>query len=113
MSYLPAEFADLEGYCDKWLQETEARRNEVRINSTMDEIRVFYDAMLPRFEAVIQYLNRVPLHELPDLDQNLLTLCFSFIEASAPIERFNTPEVTDLFPPHRFKIYEESVSTGF
>ena len=112
MSYLPAEFGDLEPFCDKWLRNTEAQRNAVRISSSMEEIRDFYDTMLPRFEAVIQHLNRMPLDELPQQDRSLLTLSFSFIEASAPIERFNTPEVTDLFPPERFRIYEESNATG-
>lgn len=111
-SQLPAQFSDLERFCGKWLRTTEAGRNEVRISSTMEEIRDFYDVFLPRFEEVIGYLNRIPLDDLPGPDRNLLTLTFSFVEASAPIERFNTPEVTDLFPAHRFKIYEESVMTG-
>ena len=109
---LPAEFADLEPFCDRWLQPTEALRNQARIECGMDAIQTFYDAMLPRFEAVIQHLNRMPLRELDELDKNLLTLCFSFIEASGPVERFGTPEVTDLFSSQRFNIHGESANTG-
>ena len=109
---LPSEFSNLEPFCEKWLHPSEARRNEVRISSSMEEIREFYDAVLPQFEQVIQFLNQKPLTELDDKEENLLNLSFSFVEASTPIERFNSPVVTELFPPERFKIYADSVATG-
>ena len=104
---LPSEFANLAPFCAKWLRPTEAQRNEVRINSSMEEIRAFYDVAFPQFDAIIQHLNRFPLGDLPSAEQNLLNLMFAFVEASTPVERFNSPIVTKTFPPQRFKIHED------
>lgn len=109
---LPPAFADLEAFCPKWLHATEAKRNEVRISSSMDEIRAFYDAVLPRLEDIIAHLDRHPLDALPAPERNLLDLTFAFVDASTPVERFNSPIVTKLFPPQRFRIHEDSVATG-
>jgi hypothetical protein len=109
---LPAAFADLEPFCAKWLRPTEAQRNEVRIDSGMQEIRAFYDVVFPQFDAIIQHLNRFPLGDLPPAEQNLLGLMFAFVEASTPVERFNSPIVTKTFPPERFLIHEDLGRSG-
>ncbi|MCG2635411.1 MAG: hypothetical protein J4A00_10970, partial [Gammaproteobacteria bacterium] len=93
------------------LHDTEAKRNNVRISSSMEEIGEFYEAVMPRFEEIIQYLNGFKLSELPAAEENLLNLMFSFVEASTPIERFNSPIVTKSFPPQRFTIHEDTNST--
>ena len=109
---LPAAFADLEPFCAKWLRSTESQRNQARISSDMAELRVFYDAVLPRFEAVIRHLNQFPLGDLPPAEQNLLNLSFAFVEATAPVERFNSPIVTKTFPPERFIIHDDLGRSG-
>ena len=110
---LPTQFASLESFCLKWLHDTEAQRNAVRINSSMEELKEFYDAVLPQFEEIIEYLNGFPIDNLPAQEENLLNMVFSFAEATSPIERFNSPIVTKLFPPQRFTIHEDTSATGF
>ena len=109
---LPAAFADLEPLCECWLHDTEAARNRARISADMARIRAFYDAVMPRFDAMIQHLNRFPLGALPAAEENLLNLAFAFVEASAPVERFNSPIVTKTFPPERFLIHEDLGRSG-
>lgn len=109
---LPAAFTDLEPFCAKWLRPTESQRNQVRISSKMTEIRTFYDAVLPRFDAIIRHLNGYPLGKLPPAEENLLNLAFAFVEATAPVERFNSPIVTKTFPPERFIIHEDLGRNG-
>lgn len=87
-------------------------RNRVRISTDMQRIRAFYDAVMPSFDAIIQHLNGFPLAALPAAEENLLNLMFSFVEASAPVERFNSPIVTKTFPPHRFIIHEDLARSG-
>ena len=53
---LPAAFADLEPLCEYWLHDTEAARNRARISADMGHIRAFYDAVMPRFDAIIRQL---------------------------------------------------------
>ena len=109
---LPAAFADLESHCEYWLHDTEAARNRARISTDMPRIRAFYDAVMPRFDAIIQHLNGFALGALPAAEENLLNLAFSFVEASAPVERFNSPIVTRTFPPERFVIHEDLGRSG-
>lgn len=109
---LPEAFAELERFCPKWLHSTEAQRNRVRIDSNMGDIREFYDAVLSRFEEIIQYLNSRPLNAPDPTQTHLLNLVLSFVEVSAAVERFDSPIVTELFPPDRFKIHEASAATG-
>ena len=63
---LPAEFSDLEPFVKDWCLDSEPERYAKRLSSAMDEIQEFYDAIFPRAEDAIQYLEKFPLHELPD-----------------------------------------------
>ena len=62
---LPPQFADLEPFVD-WSLPTENTRLEKRLTSTMDEIRAFYDAFLPRATEALTYLNDFALNDMPD-----------------------------------------------
>lgn len=110
---LPPAFAALEPFCARWLHPTEARRNTARIASTMQDIRAFYDAVMGCFEQAIAHLNAHPLDALAPPERNLLDLLLAFVEASTPVERFDSPIVTPDFPPRRFLIHEPATTTGW
>ena len=63
MAVLPAEFADLEPLSD-WCLEFERERYAKRLSTSMDEMQSFYDAVFPRLEAIIEYLDRFDLNKL-------------------------------------------------
>lgn len=54
---LPQAFADL-GQHLEWALPTETQRLRKREGSTLAEIRVFYDAMLPRLDAVVEHFQQ-------------------------------------------------------
>jgi hypothetical protein len=97
----PEPFRDLEPLAG-WALETEAERNRKRLASTMAEIQAFYDAMLPRMEAVIDYLNQFLLEAMPADAQRLLHLTFSLAEVSTAVELFKQPGVVDGYDARRF-----------
>lgn len=99
--HLPAPFADLEPLAG-WALATEGQRARKRRDSTMQEIRAVYEAVLPRMEAIIDYLNPLPLDNLPDDAQRLLYLTLSLAEVAPAVELFNQPLVTDGYDPERF-----------
>jgi len=68
----------------------------------MEEIQAFYDAILPRMEAVIAYLNQFPLDAMPADAQRLLSLTFSLAEISTAVELFKQPSVVDGYDASRF-----------
>ena len=61
----------------------------------MDEIQAFYDALFPRAEEAIAYLEKFPLDELPDDAQRLLQLLYSLIMVSFPVEIWRQPYIPD------------------
>jgi hypothetical protein len=95
MTMLPTDFADLEPYASTWCLPSEPQRLAQRLSSSMDEMHAFYDAVTPRAEAVMTYLEQYPLHDLPDDATNLLHLLYSMIQVSFPVEAWGQPNVPD------------------
>ena len=94
MSTFPGDFADLEPFAD-WALATEAERYAKRLASSMDELQAFYDAVFPRLESAMAYLDALDLHALPDDATRLLWLCYSLINASFPVEVWRQARVPD------------------
>ncbi|XVQ09402.1 hypothetical protein ACQP1W_43890 [Spirillospora sp. CA-255316] len=92
---LPKEFAGLEPFAGKWCLPTEHERYGTRLASTMDEMQAFYDAVVPRAEEAMSYLEKLPYDSLPEDATNLLHLLYSMIEVSFPVEVWRQPRVPD------------------
>lgn len=103
---LPEEFTDLEKYAGTWSLATQAERHGQRVNSAMEALEDFYRTMLPRMDAIAEYLNRFPLEELSASAQNLLNLSLSFIEVSLAVELFHEPDDSRGLPHGRYDIIE-------
>ena len=103
---LPEAFTDLEKYAATWCLATQAERHGQRVNSTMQELEDFYQTILPRMDAIAEYLNRFPLEELGSSAQNLLNLSLSFIEVSLAVELFHEPDDSRALPHGRYQIIE-------
>jgi hypothetical protein len=92
---LPTEFADLEPFAPKWCLPTERERYTARLASTIEEMQVFYDAVAPRAEDCMAYLERLPFDALAEDATNLLHLLYSMIQISFPVEVWHQPKVPD------------------
>ena len=106
---LPEQFQDLEPFVQAWVLATETARNRKRLLSTMEKIQAFYNAMMPRMEAVLEYLSQFPLaklpegaHTLPEETQRLFHLALSLAEVTPAVELYKQPGVIDGFDPTRF-----------
>jgi hypothetical protein len=95
VALLPPEFSDLEPWVAGWCLDSEPERYAKRVSSTMDEIQAFYDAVFPRAEAAIAYLEKLPLDALPDDAFRLLKLLYSLILMSFPVEIWKQPSIPD------------------
>ena len=91
---LPEPFADLERFVG-WALATETERSRKRQSSAMAEIQALYDAMLPRMEAILEYLDPFPLDAMPVEAQRLLHLTLSLAEVAPAVELFKQPSVVD------------------
>ncbi|RAV07083.1 hypothetical protein DQP55_22885 [Mycolicibacterium sp. GF69] len=91
---LPPEFSDLEQFSD-WCLPTEAQRYAKRLDSSMQELQAFYDAVTARAEEAIAYCDKFALDDLPEDVLNLMHLLYSMIQASFPVECWKQPKVPD------------------
>jgi hypothetical protein len=94
MPILPAPFSDLEPFAD-WSLATETERYAKRLASSMDELQTFYDAVFPRLEDVMAYLDEQTLDALSEEATRLLWLSYSFVNATFPVEVWRQPRVPD------------------
>lgn len=103
---LPESFGDLEQFAARWALPTENHRHAQRLASTMAELHLFYDAVLPRIDAILAYLNDFPLDSLPTDAQALLHLSLSLAEVAPAVELFGQPEVPDGYDSRRITVVE-------
>jgi hypothetical protein len=92
---LPPEFSDLEPFVEAWCLDSEPERYAKRLASSMDEMQAFYDAIFPRAEEAIVYLDKFPLDALPEDAHRLLQLLYSLIVVSFPVEIWRQPYIPD------------------
>jgi hypothetical protein len=101
---LPHEFGDLEQWVADWAIGEEAARNRKRLASSMDQLQAYYNALLPRMDAIIPHLNQYSLDALAPGEQTLLNLALMFMEAAPAVEIYKHPDVPWGFVAERFHI---------
>jgi hypothetical protein len=91
---LPEEFSELEHLVPQWGIEDGHQRYVKRVNSSMDEIRAFYDEVFPKAEEAVAYIDKFDYAEpLPEDVANLRNLLYSLITVSLAVELWQQPRV--------------------
>lgn len=107
MSKLPEQFAALEPYIDAWVLDDSASRANKRRNTPYDEIKAFYDATLKLAPEALEILQHRRLGELSDQEECLLKLLLALAEVGPAVEWYQSANVIDGFPAHRFELVEQ------
>jgi len=94
-SLLPAGFEELEPFVADWAKPTRAERYDTRLSKTIDELVEFYDAVAPRAEEAIAYLDTIALDAQPDDATRLMQLLYSMILVSYAVNIFKQPRIPD------------------
>jgi hypothetical protein len=100
---LPKGFSDLEPFVD-WALPTEKERLIARETGNIEELQVFYDAMMERLPAVIEHLKQFPADRMPEDTERLFQMALSLIEVSIAVELYRRPEVINGFDRARFSL---------
>lgn len=103
---LPVEFRKLGSLADKWAHSSFEARYRARLSSTMPEIQSFYDAMLPRMEKIVAYLNRFRPGEMPLEAERLFHLGLAFMDVSPAVELYHQRSVPQGFEADRVRVLE-------
>src|SRR4030081_3545717 len=102
---LPAQYRDLEPFVADWALETEAQRLKKLVATSIDELRVFYDAMFPRSAEIRDHLSKKKLDALTPEEKTLFFLLMTFIEVAHPIElNWKETDIDDAFSLDRMTI---------
>jgi hypothetical protein len=109
-AYLPTEFSDLEPFAATWCLATESERWTQRMNTSIEEMRSFYDAVFARMDAMLAYCDSFPLGDMPDEVERLLQLAFSFVMVSFPVEVWDAPSIPDTGDANLMRVADPAVS---
>ncbi len=91
---LPEPFRDLEHLVAEWAIDDGHQRYVKRVDSTMAELKGFYDQMFPRGKAAIDYIDRFDYTQpLPPDVANLRNLVYALITVALAVEVWKQPRV--------------------
>lgn len=91
---LPQVFEALIPFAGTWGQlRSQRERYLLRQQSTMSELRAFYDAAAPRLEEIFTHLDKFPMDDLPPAEDLLFQLTLGLTEAALAVEIFDQPGV--------------------
>jgi hypothetical protein len=91
----PAQFADLEPVAGPWNIPMYTDRYRKRLDSTMQELQTFYDAVFPRTEEILAYCDTFDINDPPTEVRSLLNVLYSLAIVSYAIEVWGQPRVPD------------------
>lgn len=108
---LPKEFSDLQPFVAQWGLATEKERYFRLLDTAVEDVRPFFDAMLPRSAAILEYLSRFERGKLPADAQLLYDLMLTFVETAHPIElKWKTTNIEDTAEPGRLHFHGPSAA---
>jgi len=92
---LPQAFSEIEPYVADWALATRAERYAARLDRPFNELVAFYDAIAPRAEEAIAYLDGLDINALSDEATRLLHLLYSMILVSYAVNVFKQNRIPD------------------
>ncbi len=99
---LPPNFQDLAVWED-WILWVEEERIQKRLDSSIEEIRHFYDAMFPRLTDILRYFAGTDPGSMNAEQMALFCLATSFMEIADTVEYYapdsTAPSAMPLFLP--------------
>lgn len=87
------DLTGLEADIAAWGLPTTEDRLEKRLKSSMDDIRRFYEGMLPRLPEIIEYLNQFPLESIPVQDQPMARAALAMCEVDNAVNKWGVAVV--------------------
>jgi hypothetical protein len=109
---LPAGFESLEPFVAAWVLPDASARMAKRQSSAYEEIRCFYDALIPLGEKALEYLRGFQLGSLPPQGERLLKLMLSLAEVGPAVEWYKDPKVYDGFEVARIHYVKQISDTS-
>jgi hypothetical protein len=84
----PKEFADLEAVARAWALDSYDERHQKRLQSSMEELEAFYEAVLPRAKEIMAYCAGFDILHAPEEVRALLNVLGSLVDVSLAVEEW-------------------------
>jgi hypothetical protein len=108
---LPEAFSDLQAFVAEWGLASEQARFQKLHSVSLDQLREFYCAMLPRMDHVLDYLDQYPISAMPVGAQVLYQLAMTFAETAHPVDlRWKDVDFPDAYPWQKFEFRSVSAN---
>ena len=101
---LPADFEKLEEFVPYWAVAGQNERCQQRCDTTFEEIQRFYDAVCPRADQAMDYLETFPLRNMLGPEARLTRLVLALAQASMAVEIFGQARVPNSRWPNTIEI---------
>ena len=111
-TWRPAEFDALDRFAAKWGLPTLMARRVKRLNSTLSELREFYDTVLPHLERIVEFLNQFPLDSIPAEHVPLANMALAMIEIDDPLNKWDSVHLDEAIDPRFFTVKQSFYDTG-
>ena len=99
---VPAGFEALGAFA-RWNLATADERYKARREATSEDLRAFYDGVLPHIEAILDACDAYPLGELPESHRSIFNIALSMAEIAPHVEFYRgAPGVPYAFEEARF-----------
>jgi hypothetical protein len=95
VALLPPQFSELEPFVVKWAKPNFNERYAVRLSSSLDELKEFYSAVLPRAAEIKSYLDGKAFDAYLPPDKTLARLMFAISTVGSAVDIYNQPVVPD------------------
>ncbi len=103
MKLLPQGFEELETWAGAWALPTQNIRWDKRLASTREELKAFYNAVVPYLERILDHVDKYPLGGLPEQSARLFDLALMHAEIAPNVELYDgDPNVPHSFEEKRF-----------
>jgi hypothetical protein len=93
MSALPQQFAELEVFVADWARESFRDRYAQRMKCTQAQLETFFNAVYPRMDDIVAYLNQYEVGKLPPPARDLYCIACSLMDVAPAVEIFKQPTV--------------------
>ena len=111
-SPLPPGFEALEPVVSYWAVATTEGRLRARAEASMDEIRAFYDAMLPLADAAMNHVDAYGLADLSPERTCLAALVLSLAQAAVAVEIHGAPRAPGTPYPNSLRVLRGAPPLG-
>ncbi len=98
------DFSDLQPWIDAWGREDAHDRLRVRSARTLAEQRAFHAALVPRLEAIIEFLNRFDLEAIPEAHRPLAWTALAVCEVDDAVNVWKAPVLEHASDPCAWRV---------